>query len=57
MYASYTFSPINGATSAGSYGGGAPVLNYLENITGKGRRVDLNFIPYGGYSPSGSGYN
>ena len=39
------FSPINGATGLGNLNG-ANLLTYLDDTTGKGRRIDMNL--YGG---------
>ena len=36
------FSPIEGATGLGSLTNGANLLTYLDDTTGKGRRIDLN---------------
>jgi hypothetical protein len=44
-HASSVFTALNGATGIGSIFG-SNALTYLDDITGKGRRVDLNMFPY-----------
>ncbi len=47
-----TFTSLNSSTSTGSISS-TNALNYLDDVTGKGRRVDLNIFPrLTGSSPS-----
>ena len=39
------FTPLNRSIGIGNIFG-TNVLTYLDDITGKGRRVDLNMFPY-----------
>ena len=40
-----TFTPINGASSSSISINGYKIYNYLDDVTGKGRRVDLSINP------------
>ena len=40
-----TFANINSSVGIPNVAG-TNALNYLDNISGKGRRVDLNYYPY-----------